>query len=102
MLGAHAAADTQVGLPLVTAQVQHLEGAKILAGSPEAALNPDQALAGRVNREAPQIGREPLPAETLGDSSGCAGTAEKSATRSFSLLEVLRILRRSSSGFCVG
>jgi hypothetical protein len=43
--------DVEIGLPLVAAKVQHLEGAEILLGGLLLALHADQALARGVNAE---------------------------------------------------
>jgi hypothetical protein len=72
-----AAADVEIGLPLVAAQVQHLEGAEILLGGLLFALHADQALARGVDAELAQVGGDPFAAELFGHGGGRAGAAEE-------------------------
>jgi hypothetical protein len=70
-------ADIEVGLPLVAAEVQHLEGAERLAVGLKLPLHADQPLAGRVNGELAEIGGDPLATELLGDGGGGARADEE-------------------------
>jgi hypothetical protein len=70
----------QIGLPLVAAKVQHLEGAEILLGSFLFALHPDQSFARGVDAEFSKVGGDPFPPQLFGNGGSRAGAAKESAT----------------------
>ena len=70
-------ADVEVGLALVAAEVEHLEGAERLARRLQIPLHLDQALARGVDAELAEIAGDPLAPELLGHGGGGSGTAEE-------------------------
>ena len=77
LLAGQPTADVEIGLALVAAEVQHLEGAERLVGRLQLALHADQALARGVDAELAEVGGDPLAAELLGDGGGRAGAARR-------------------------
>ena len=77
LLASQATADVEVGLALVAAEVQHLEGAKRLAGFLQPALHLDQPLARGVDGELAEVGGDPLAAELFCHGGRGATPAEK-------------------------
>jgi hypothetical protein len=70
-------ADVEVGLALVAAEVEHLEGAERLACRLQIPLHLDQPLAGGVDAELAEIAGDPLAPELFSHGGGGAGTAEE-------------------------
>ena len=73
----HAAANGEIRLSFVAAEVQDFKGAEILLGCLLLALYADQALACGVNGEFTKIGGNPFAPQLLGYRGSRSGTAEK-------------------------
>src|ERR1039458_9636012 len=68
-LSRQSSTHVQVGLPLVAAKVQHLEGVEVFLGCLLLALHADQSLTRGVNTELAQVGCNPFASQLLSD--GC-------------------------------
>ena len=77
LFAAEPAADVEVGLALVTAEVQYLEGSERLARRLQLALHLDQPLARGVDGELAEVGADPLAPELLRHRRRGAGAAEE-------------------------
>ena len=77
LLASETAGDVQVDLPLVAAEVQHLEGAEWLILGLARALHLDEPLARRVDRELAEVGDDPFAADLFGYCGGHAAAAEE-------------------------
>jgi hypothetical protein len=69
--------DVEIGLALVAAEVEHLEGAEGLAAGLQLALHLDEPLAGGVDAELAEVGGDPFAPELFGHGGGRAAPAEK-------------------------
>ncbi len=69
--------DADVVSAFILAQIEHLEGAEVLARSFHFPLNADEALARGVDGELAEVTADPLAAELLGHREGGAGTREE-------------------------
>ena len=77
LLGAQTPADVEIGLALVAAEVEHLEGAERLVRRLQLALHADEPLARGVDGELAEIGGDPFATELFRDGGGRAGAAEE-------------------------
>ena len=69
--------DVEIGLPLVAAEVEHLEGAKGLAAGLQLALHLDEPLARGVDAELAEIGGDPFAPELFGHGGGRTAAAKE-------------------------
>ena len=67
------AADVEIGLSFVAAEVENFEGAKVLVGGLFLTLNADETFASGMDCKLAEIGGNPLAAQLFGNGSGCAG-----------------------------
>ena len=72
-----AALQTEIGLTLVAAEVQHLEGAERFPIGLQLTLDLDQSFSSRVNPELAEVCGDPFTPELLGHSRSRAATAEE-------------------------
>jgi hypothetical protein len=69
--------DVEIGLALVAAEVEHLEGAEGFAAGFQLALHLDEPLARGVDAELAEVGGDPFAPELFGHGGGRAAAAEK-------------------------
>jgi hypothetical protein len=71
------ATDVEIGLALVSAEVQNLEGAEVFMRRLSLTLHVNQPLTCRMNRKFAEIGSYPSSAELLGDGGCCSRSAKE-------------------------
>ena len=76
-LAVRSTADVEIGLALVAAEVEHLEGAERLAAGLQLALHLDEPLARGVDAELAEVGGNPFAPELFGHGGGRAAAAEE-------------------------
>ena len=77
LLAGEPPSDIEVGLALVAAEVEHLEGSERFAAGLQLALHLDEPLARGVDAELAEVGGDPLAPELFGHRRRRAAPAEK-------------------------